>query len=58
MVPVTRQLRLDDVPVLADLLRRNRDFLAPLEPEWEEAWFIPAGQRDAVDEALARQQAV
>lgn len=49
---VTRPLSLDDVPRLAELVTTNRDFLAPFEPDREEAWFTPAGQAAVVRETL------
>jgi ribosomal-protein-alanine N-acetyltransferase len=48
----TRLVTLDDVPVLAALLRRNRAFLAPWEPLRGEDYFTVEGQRDIVRRAL------
>jgi [ribosomal protein S5]-alanine N-acetyltransferase len=47
-----RLIRLDDAPALAELLRVNRDFLAPWEPLREEAYFTDAGQRADIERAL------
>jgi [ribosomal protein S5]-alanine N-acetyltransferase len=51
--PATRLVTLDDAPVLADMLRRDREFLAPWEPVRSEEWFTEAGQRVAIAEVLA-----
>lgn len=50
---VTRLIAEDDAPALADLLRASRDFLAPFEPERAPDYFTAAGQRSAVQGALA-----
>jgi ribosomal-protein-alanine N-acetyltransferase len=52
----TRLVTLDDVPVLAELLRVNRDFLAPWDPVREDVYFTPGGQL-AVVRALLEQHA-
>jgi ribosomal-protein-alanine N-acetyltransferase len=44
----TRPLTPDDAPVLARLVRENRDFLAPWEPDRGEKWFTTHGQRDEI----------
>jgi ribosomal-protein-alanine N-acetyltransferase len=44
----------DDAAVLADLVRANREFLAPWEPARDDAFFTEAHQRRAVAEALDR----
>lgn len=41
----TRLVTLDDVPVLAELLRTNRGFIAPWEPIRDEDYFTDDGQR-------------
>ncbi|MGN6796018.1 MAG: GNAT family N-acetyltransferase [Streptosporangiaceae bacterium] len=51
---VTRLLAIDDVPVLAELYRANRDFLAPWEPLRPEDYYTVDGQRALVEGALAR----
>ncbi len=43
----------DDAAILAELLRVNRDFLAPWEPARTDAHFTEAGQRAAIRAALA-----
>lgn len=50
----TRLLTLDDIPLLTDLLRANRQFLAPWEPLRPDAYFTVEGQNAVVREALAR----
>jgi [ribosomal protein S5]-alanine N-acetyltransferase len=52
-VPAYRLIRPDDAPVLAELVRVNRDFLAPWEPARGAAHFTEAGQRIAIQAALA-----
>jgi ribosomal-protein-alanine N-acetyltransferase len=44
-VSATRLLTLGDVPVLAELLRASRDFLAPWEPIRSDDYFSADGQR-------------
>jgi ribosomal-protein-alanine N-acetyltransferase len=53
-VSATRLLTLDDVPVLAELLRLNRHFLAPWAPDRSDGYFTVDGQRTVVRAALAR----
>jgi [ribosomal protein S5]-alanine N-acetyltransferase len=48
-----RLIALEDAPVLAGLVRANRDFLAPWEPVRGAEYFTDAGQRAAVAVALA-----
>jgi [ribosomal protein S5]-alanine N-acetyltransferase len=52
-VPACRLITPDDAPVLAELLRVNRDFLAPWEPIRDDAHFTEPGQRVAIQAALA-----
>ncbi|WP_193312903.1 GNAT family N-acetyltransferase [Georgenia subflava] len=54
MPPVTRLVTLEDVPLLTELLRTNREFLAPWEPERDDHYFTVDGQRALVEDALAR----
>ncbi|MFI6811064.1 GNAT family N-acetyltransferase [Nonomuraea sp. NPDC050328] len=51
---VIRPLTLDDVPALTTLIRENRDFLAPWEPERPESFFTEEGQHEAVAGVLAQ----
>ncbi len=51
---VTRLVMQDDAPALAELLRTNREFLAPWEPIRGEEYFTTAGQGVAIADALAR----
>ena len=48
----SRLVALEDVPVLAELQRVNRDFLAPWEPVRPDDFFTVAGQRALVETAL------
>lgn len=50
----TRPLAATDAAALADVVRRNRDFLAPWEPVRPDRYFTLEGQRDAVAESLSR----
>ncbi|OJF12341.1 GNAT family N-acetyltransferase [Couchioplanes caeruleus] len=50
----TRLATLDDAPVLANLLRANREFLAPWEPLREDDYFTVEGQRAELQAALDR----
>ncbi len=51
---VTRLVRLEDAPALAELVRVNREFMAPWEPERDESYFTADGQRAALQDALRR----
>jgi ribosomal-protein-alanine N-acetyltransferase len=53
-VDSTRLITPDDAPALADLLRANRDFLAPWEPDRADDYFTEQGQRAEIDTALER----
>ena len=52
----SRLVTLQDVPVLTELHRVNRDFLAPFEPVRPDDFFTVAGQRAVIEGALARQE--
>jgi ribosomal-protein-alanine N-acetyltransferase len=52
----TRLVTLDDVSALAELLRLNREFLAPWEPVRADAYFTEGGQRAAVTALLERHE--
>ncbi|KIH96437.1 hypothetical protein LP52_24885 [Streptomonospora alba] len=52
-MPTTRLVTPEDAPELAELLRRNRTFLAPWEPERDDAYFTAATQRVLLERALA-----
>ena len=56
-MPVTRPLDLDDVQVLTELHRTNREFLAPWQPLRPDSFFTEAGQREAVEAVLAQRAA-
>jgi ribosomal-protein-alanine N-acetyltransferase len=51
-----RLVTIDDVPELADLFRRNRDFLAPWEPDRATDFFSHEGQLAVVEDALERHE--
>jgi len=55
-VPTCRLITPDDAPVLAELVRANREFLAPWEPRRGEEYFTEAGQRASIGASLAEQQ--
>ncbi|NIK56001.1 GNAT family N-acetyltransferase [Kribbella shirazensis] len=48
----TRLIAIDDASGLAELLRENREFLAPWDPVRDDEFFTVAGQRAAVGSAL------
>lgn len=55
-VSVIRPTTVDDAEALAVLHRRNRSFLQPWEPQREEPWYTPAGQRSELGRVLADQE--
>jgi ribosomal-protein-alanine N-acetyltransferase len=55
-MPCCRLISLNDAPVLADLVRTNRDFLAPWEPVRGAEYFTEAGQRVAIGASLAEHE--
>jgi [ribosomal protein S5]-alanine N-acetyltransferase len=50
---VTRLIRLEDAPVLADLYRTGQEFLAPWMPVRSPSYLTARGQRRSIEEALA-----
>jgi [ribosomal protein S5]-alanine N-acetyltransferase len=48
----TRLVAPDDVVALTDLLRINREFLAPWEPTRDDDYFTVEGQRTVIETAL------
>lgn len=54
---VTRLLVEDDAPVLAELLRENRGFLAPWQPRRPDGWFTEASQLAVVRRSLEERSA-
>ena len=56
-VPVIRPLDRDDVQMLTELQRANREFLAPWQPLRPDSHFTEAGQREAVEALLAQRAA-
>ena len=55
-VAVTRLITADDAPVLAELHRANREFLAPWSPERDPRHYTTEGQRRAIAGALAQHE--
>jgi ribosomal-protein-alanine N-acetyltransferase len=53
-VKATRLVTLDDAPVLTELLRVNREFLAPWDPVRDDAYYTVAGQRAVIEDALEK----
>lgn len=51
-----RPLELADADALATLLVRNRDWIAPWDPDRPESYFTVAGQRAEIRSARARQE--
>ncbi|MFC0505274.1 GNAT family N-acetyltransferase [Micromonospora costi] len=49
---ITRLVTLEDAPALAELLRVNREFLAPWEPVRSEDYFTADGQRAVIEADL------
>lgn len=49
-----RVVSVDDSGALAEVLRRNRDFLAPWDPIRDDAYFTPDGQRALLELAQQR----
>jgi [ribosomal protein S5]-alanine N-acetyltransferase len=56
-MPATRPLLLDDASALADVLRANRDFLAPWQPNRSDQYFTRDGQHAVVERSLEQQAA-
>ena len=56
-MPVIRPLDRDDVQMLTELQRANREFLAPWQPLRPDSHFTEAGQREAVEALLAQRAA-
>lgn len=52
----TRLIGLDDAPTLVELLRANRDFMAPWEPLRGEDFFTVDRQRDIIRTDLAEHE--
>jgi ribosomal-protein-alanine N-acetyltransferase len=55
-VTATRLLTPDDAPVLAGLLRVNREFLAPWSPVQSESYFTAEGQGAVIRDVLRQHQ--
>jgi ribosomal-protein-alanine N-acetyltransferase len=51
-----RLVRPDDLPPLVDLIRENRDFLAPFEPVRDDAYFTLEGHGAVIGAALERHE--
>ncbi|WP_291801084.1 GNAT family protein [Cellulomonas sp.] len=52
----TRRITLDDAPVIAELVRANREFLAPWEPIRPEGYATVDGQREVIRTALEQHE--
>lgn len=52
----SRLVTLEDAPVLAQLLRTNREFLAPYEPFRADDYYTDDGQRSVVEDALRQHE--
>ncbi|UQX04987.1 GNAT family protein [Streptomyces sp. RerS4] len=52
-----RGLTLDDAAALADVLTRNRAYMAPYEPHRDEAFYTEAGQRARIEGLLGERDA-
>jgi len=52
----TRLVTVDDAPLLADALRRSRDFLAPWEPIRSDDYFTADSQRAVIRVALEQHE--
>lgn len=52
----SRLVTLEDAPVLAQLLRTNREFLAPYEPLRADDYYTDDGQRSVVEDALRQHE--
>lgn len=55
-MPTTRLLTAEDAPALAELVLRNRDFLAPWEPLRDDAFFTLDVQLRNIGSALAQHE--
>lgn len=53
-VSTCRPITMKDAPALAELLRDNRDFLAPWQPLRDDRYFTVDGQQADIRDALAR----
>ena len=51
-VTVIRRISLNDAEPLAEVLARNREFLAPWDPARPPGFFTVAGQRAVIEQAL------
>ncbi|MBF4569103.1 GNAT family N-acetyltransferase [Plantibacter sp. VKM Ac-2880] len=54
---VLRAVTIDDSAALADAYRKNRDHLAPWDPERSEAFYTEGGQEGATRQLLLEQEA-
>ncbi|MDY7090035.1 MAG: GNAT family protein [Actinomycetota bacterium] len=58
MTVTTRLATAGDAPEMASLVRANREFMAPWEPERSPDYFTEAGQRHVLGDMLAQQSTV
>jgi ribosomal-protein-alanine N-acetyltransferase len=57
VVAVTRLIPVNDAPVLSELLRHNRAFLAPWQPLRPDGFYTLNGQQESVAQALRQHEA-
>ena len=56
-MPFTRLIQRDDAAAIAEILSRNREFMAPTEPDRDESFYTVEGQLQFIGVALAEHQA-
>jgi ribosomal-protein-alanine N-acetyltransferase len=56
-VPFTRLVQRDDAAAIAEILNRNREFMAPTEPDRDESFYTVEGQSQIIGVALTEHQA-
>lgn len=56
-MPFTRLVKRDDAAAIAEILDRNREFMAPTEPDRAESFYTVEGQSQIIGVALADYQA-
>ena len=57
MTTTTRLVAVGDAPVMAALLRANREFLAPWDPQRSDDYYTDEGQRRVVEDMLRQHAA-
>lgn len=56
-MPFTRLVRRDDAAAISEILNRNRELMAPTEPERDERFYTVEGQLRTIGVALTEHQA-